>query len=424
MNVNDCADVERGVSSAEEPHKTAGVRGPGQATATRRVLRSALDLARGLTRPAQRPALPSRSVPEDLAGPLDRAVRGLLGVSWGKARAYVESGKVRVGGQVVTDVTARVAPGADVAIDEHARKARAVELTDDQVLHVDAHVIVVAKPAGISTVPFDEGEGGRPSDQDTLDARVRAWLERRRLVARVGQGRPSLGIVHRIDKETSGLVVFTRSWLAKTSLAGQFRRHTVEREYLAIAHGTVPARTFRTFFIENRGDGLRGSARGKKPPADAREAVTHVEPRRLLPGGGASPRATLVACRLETGRTHQIRIHLSESGHPIAGDRVYIRHYTGPRIEAPRLMLHAAALGFIHPATEQPVAWSLPLPDDMQALIEALDRPGEAGRVERLATPANSAKAAESVLKHKHGGAQRPGPASALSLRQRVRRDG
>jgi 23S rRNA pseudouridine1911/1915/1917 synthase len=359
-----------------------------------------------LTRPARRarPAAPTSPVREDLAGPLDRAVRGLLGVSWGKARAYVESGKVRVGGQVVTDVTARIAPGTDIAIDEHARKARRAELADDQVLHVDAHVIVVAKPPGISTIPFEDPENETREEQDTLDARVRAWLERRRLVPR--GARPALGVVHRIDKETSGLVVFTRSWLAKTSLAGQFRRHTVEREYLAIAHGVVPARTFRTFFIENRGDGLRGSSRGAKPPADAREAVTHVEPRRSLAGGAAGSRATLVACRLETGRTHQIRIHLSESGHPIVGDRVYTRHYPGPRIEAPRLMLHAAALGFVHPATELPVAWSLPLPGDMEDLLARLE-----------GSP-------ESMLKQEHGGAQRPGPAGALSLRQRVRRDG
>jgi len=317
-----------------------------------------------------------------------------------------------VGGQVVTDVTARVAPGTAIAIDEHARKARRAELADDQVLHVDAHIIVVAKPAGISTVPFEAPEDEIREEQDTLDARVRAWLERRRHVSR--GSRPTLGIVHRIDKETSGLVVFTRSWLAKTSLGGQFRRHTVEREYLAIAHGVVPARTFRTFLIENRGDGLRGSSRSSKPPADAREAVTHVEPRRSLPGDTEGVRATLVACRLETGRTHQIRIHLSESGHPIVGDRVYIRHYSSPRIEAPRLMLHAAALGFVHPATELPVSWSLALPDDMQAVLDRLGGPEGV---------ANSAKAVESVLKQEHGGAQRPGPASALSLRQRVRRD-
>lgn len=364
-------------------------------------------------------------VPEDLAGPLDRAVRALLGVSWGKARAYVESGKVRVGGQIVTDVTARVAAGAEIAIDEHARRTRRGELADDQVLHVDAHVIVVAKPSGISTVPFEDPAEEEPEEQDTLDARVRAWLERRRFAAR--GSRPTLGVVHRIDKETSGLVVFTRSWLAKTSLAGQFRQHTVQREYLAIAHGVVPTRTFRTYLMANRGDGLRGSARGR-PPADAREAITHVEPRQLLPAEGPA-RATLVVCRLETGRTHQIRIHLSEAGHPIVGERVYVRNYLGPRIEAPRMMLHAAVLGFVHPGSERPVSWSLPLPRDMRDLLEQLggaDGAGAAGGAGQgtAGRGPSSPRAGENVLKHEHGGAQRPRSAGALSLRQRVRRDG
>jgi 23S rRNA pseudouridine1911/1915/1917 synthase len=119
--------------------------------------------------------------------------------------------------------------------------------------------------------------------------------------------------------------------------------------------------------MEDRGDGLRGSARGRPPPS-AREAITHVERIEALAG------ATLVGCRLETGRTHQIRIHLSESGHPIVGERVYVRGYAGPLIEAPRLMLHAAELGFVHPATQREMRWELPMPDDMRAVLERLRR--------------------------------------------------
>jgi 23S rRNA pseudouridine1911/1915/1917 synthase len=246
-----------------------------------------------------------------------------------------------------------------VTFDERARRPRPGELGDSDVRHVDPHVVVVNKPAGVSTIPYDE------ADVDTLDARVRAWLERR---GKAPRGvRPTLGVVHRLDKETSGLVVFTRSWLAKQSLAGQFRKHTVHRRYLAIAHGEVRGRTIRSFLLEDRGDGLRGSARGTPPP-DAREAITHVERVETLRG------ATLVACRLETGRTHQIRIHLSEAGHPIVGERVYIRGFTGPLLEAPRLMLHAAELGFVHPATERSMRWEQPLPDDMLAVLERLRR--------------------------------------------------
>jgi 23S rRNA pseudouridine1911/1915/1917 synthase len=231
---------------------------------------------------------------------------------------------------------------------------------------------VVAKPAGLSTVPFESAGA-----EDTLEARVRKWLERR---AASRRGRPNLGVVHRLDKETTGLVVFTRTWLAKQSLSSQFRRHTVHRRYLAIAHGAVPARTIRSVLVADRGDGLRGSSRvarsgrgrfaggAPKHQPDGRDAVTHVEPLEALAG------ATLVACRLETGRTHQIRIHLGEAGHPIVGERVYIRGYAGPRIDAPRLMLHAAELGFVHPATGLAMRWELPLPADMLAVLERLRR--------------------------------------------------
>jgi 23S rRNA pseudouridine1911/1915/1917 synthase len=310
-------------------------------------------------------------VPAELAGPLDRAVRALWGVSWGKARAWIEAGKVRVAGEVVRDATARVKAGAGVAMDERAPRKGARAPARVDVVHADAHVVVVSKPPGVSTVPYDghvsartpAGRAGDDADVDTLEARVRAWVESKAGVR--GRGRPALGIVHRLDKETSGLVVFTRSWLAKQSLSSQFRHHTVHRRYLAIAHGDVRPRTIRSFLMEDRGDGLRGSARGTPPPS-AREAITHVERIEALAG------ATLVGCRLETGRTHQIRIHLSESGHPIVGERVYVRAYAGPLIEAPRLMLHAAELGFVHPATQREMRWELPMPDDMRAVLERL----------------------------------------------------
>jgi 23S rRNA pseudouridine1911/1915/1917 synthase len=171
--------------------------------------------------------------------------------------------------------------------------------------------------------------------------------------------------VHRLDKETSGLVVFARSWLAKKALSTQFRMHSVHRIYLAIAHGDIRDRTLRSFLLANRGDGIRGSAHGR-PPSDAREAITHVRSAESLRG------ATLVICKLETGRTHQIRIHLSEAGHPVLGERVYVRHFRGPVIEAPRLMLHASELGFVHPATEREMRWEHSMPEDMKVIVERL----------------------------------------------------
>ena len=172
--------------------------------------------------------------------------------------------------------------------------------------------------------------------------------------------------MHRLDKETSGLVVFTRTWLAKQRLSSQFREHTVHRRYLAIAHGDVSSGTVRSFLIENRGDGLRGIARGTPGPASRARPSPTSSASRALSG------ATLVACRLETGRTHQIRIHLSEAGHPLVGERVYVRGYAGALIEAPRLMLHAAELGFVHPATERLGALGAPVPPDMAAVLAKL----------------------------------------------------
>ena len=320
-------------------------------------------------------------VPADLAGPLDRAVRGLFQASWGSARAWIASGKIRVAGEVVTEPSARVQAGQTLDFDERARRSTkgAAEVS---VVYADPHVVVVAKPPGVSTVPYEgpmaRGSSRRSSptsERDALDARVRAWLSRSarntHAAAPRPDMRPNLGVVHRLDKETSGLVVFTRTWLAKQRLAAQFRKHTVRRKYLAIAHGAVTSRTIRSFLVEDRGDGLRGSIRGAGRQASmrgAREAITHVEALESLNG------ATLVACRLETGRTHQIRIHMSEAGHPVVGERVYIRGWAGAAIPAPRLMLHASELGFVHPATEQEMCWEQPMPEDMCEVWRRLRR--------------------------------------------------
>ena len=301
-------------------------------------------------------------------GRIDGVLRAELEVSWGKARALVEQGKVFVDGERVLDSAKPRRAGQSIEIRERApRPGR--EVPADLIVYSDTHVVVVRKPAGISTVPFDAFTSRRPAggsgedERGTLDEIVRRALKT-----------TALGVVHRLDKETSGLLVFTRTWLAKQSLSAQFRAHTVERRYLAIARGVVPKRTVTSHLVADRGDGLRGSIehmRGRNRPATAQgqRAVTHVEPLETRELGGVP--ATLVSCRLETGRTHQIRVHLSEMGHPIVGERVYIRDYAGPKIQAPRVMLHAALLGFVHPKTERPVRWEEPPPADFTALWDA-----------------------------------------------------
>ncbi len=329
--------------------------------------------------PSPRRAPSAAATPEDRLDrsrlALDAYVRTKFELSWGKARSLIETGKVFVDGEAVLVATTYVRGGSEVELRMSARRPRPeTDLADDAIVFVDGHVVVVKKPAGISTIPFDEDEEG------TLDARVRAYLARKTKGDPRSAGRPSLGIVHRIDKETSGLVVFTRTWLAKEKLSSQFRAHTVHRRYLAIVHGAPKDATIETHLVADRGDGLRGSlealnARGRHRPNEKGErAVTHV---RVIERLGP---ATLVECRLETGKTHQIRIHLSESGHPLVGERVYIRQFAGTPIPAPRLMLHATELGFVHPATSEDVRFTEALPSDMEAVAARLRAPSPAPR--------------------------------------------
>jgi 23S rRNA pseudouridine1911/1915/1917 synthase len=322
--------------------------------------------------------------------PLDGQVKSQLGISWGDARKLVERGKVTVNGVVWTDGTKKVPSKATVVITPNAPRAdKRAERAPIEVVFADAQILVVEKPAGISTVPFDD------PNEDTVEARIRALLTDR-FGAR--GGRPSLGVVHRIDKDTSGLLVFTRTWAAKQELASQFRSHTIERRYLALVHGVPRETRYESHLVEDRGDGLRGSIehqkrRGHTPKGTRQHAVTHVEI--LERFGGVS----LVACRLETGRTHQIRIHLSEAGHPLLGEKVYVRDYAHPLAQAPRLMLHAETLGFTHPTTGENVRWSLDAPADFQQVLDTLRRGERLSKSEQRGIeahgPIDSARARE-----------------------------
>jgi 23S rRNA pseudouridine1911/1915/1917 synthase len=176
--------------------------------------------------------------------------------------------------------------------------------------------------------------------------------------------------VHRIDKETSGLVVFARSESAERHLAGQFRTHSVERLYLAVVRGKAKSGRIESCLVRDRGDGRRGTG---ATPGEGQHAVTHV---RVVEELGDF---TLVECRLETGRTHQVRIHLGEAGTPLCGERVYDRPLHGrPAPDTSgmgRVALHAATLGLEHPATGEQMRWGSPLPADMEGLLRRLRAP-------------------------------------------------
>jgi 23S rRNA pseudouridine1911/1915/1917 synthase len=288
-------------------------------------------------------------------------VREQTGAAWSRARALCTEGRVTVDGQRCLDPASRVPPGAVVVVQEHAPKIRTGPLAQGAIVFSDRDLVVVDKPAGMLSVADEAG------NKDTLADHLRTLLRR------IGGGGPDarLGVVHRLDKDTSGLMMFARTADAKRVLAAQFRAHEIDRVYHAIAHGDVAATRVDSYLVLDRGDGLRGShghfrRSAADPPSDARRSITHIAPIAALAG------ATLIECRLETGRQHQIRIHLAELGHPLVGERVYIRDYAGVKIESTRPMLHARTLGFVHPRTGERMVFEREPPDDFRAMIGML----------------------------------------------------
>jgi 23S rRNA pseudouridine1911/1915/1917 synthase len=308
---------------------------------------------------------------------LDALVRERCSLSWGRARDQIRAGKISVDGRVVLDIALEVAADGEIVYTPDARRPKLEDalLPPSAILHLDGDVVVVDKPSGLLTVPYEEG------DRPTLDVLLRAVLSRRCRREGAGRARTGVYVVHRLDRNTSGLLVFARSGIARDRLKEQFKAHTAERRYLALVHGTVSAKTFVSHLVADRGDGLRGSLertpRWMKPRAKVgKTAVTHVE---VLERFGI---ASLVSCRLETGRTNQIRIHLAEAGHPLVGETMYLRDYAGQVVPAPRLMLHAAELGFVHPGSGELVRFAAPPPREMAAFIDGL-RTGARRRLPR-----------------------------------------
>ena len=279
-------------------------------------------------------------------------VKAQAGVPWSVAKRHVESGKVFVGGACVTAVDHRLVAGEQVELRLGAR--RPLDPAREGVLvYDDAHVVVIDKPSGVNSVPYEDRETGT-----AMDLIRGAWRR---------AGKPAttvpLHVIHRIDRATSGLLAFAKTKRAELGLAAQLRAHTMGRQYLCVAHGHMTARRIESSLVPDRGDGLRGST----TRADqGKRAVTHVEVREEL------RHATLCAVRLETGKTHQIRIHFAEAGHPLVGEEVYIRDYTGSVLTSGRLMLHAATLAFEHPVTGARIELAAPVPPDFTAVLDRL----------------------------------------------------
>lgn len=300
---------------------------------------------------------------------LAAVLRGALaGQSWEKVRRLVAARRVLVNGEPCLDAARRLKVGDAVEVRERA-VVPAAERSAIVIRHLDDDIVVVEKPSGVATVrhPTERGWSARrkalnPTLEDLMPPLI-AKSEGRRRKGPL----PRLRVVHRLDKETSGLVVFARTVTAERLLGLQFHRHTVMRRYLAVVPGRLAARTISSRLVRDRGDGRRGST---DVPGAGKKAVTHIEVVEQLPG------YTLLGCRLETGRTHQIRIHLAEAGHPVCGEKVYNRpkgaEPVADRSGAPRLALHAAELGFEHPRTGEAVHWEMLLPRDLAEFVERL----------------------------------------------------
>ena len=280
--------------------------------------------------------------------------------SWNGIKRLIATGKVFVDGACETLPVRPLRPGERIEVRMAAPRVKPGQQGPRaaaalRVVYEDAHVVVVDKPSGLSSVPYEKGETGTALDL------LREILRKR------GAGtRPPLFVVHRIDKETSGLLAFARTKHAERGLAQQLRAHTVERTYLCVAQGDVPELRIESQLVPDRGDGLRGST---QRPNEGKRAVTLVEPVRRLGG------ATECRVRLLTGKTHQIRIHLAEQGHPLVGEKVYIRDLVNAGqtpIPAARLLLHAATLGFEHPVTHAEVRLASDPPESYTLSATAL----------------------------------------------------
>ena len=298
---------------------------------------------------------------------LDKALAQATGLSRERVKGLIAAGKVAIGGSAATSPSAKVAAGTAYAIDLPPPEpldveAQAIPL---DIVYEDRHLLVVNKPAGMVVHPAAGNRDG------TL---VNALLHHCRgdLSGINGVARP--GIVHRIDKDTSGLLVVARTDAAHEGLAAQFAAHTIDRRYLAIcgghprpASGTIATRLGRSDANRKKMAVLApGSKRGK-------HAVTHYRTIELLSG------CALIECRLETGRTHQVRVHCASIGHALLGDPQYGSDPKGlrpvlKRIGFARQALHAATLGFTHPATGERVDFAAELPADMAELIDETAR--------------------------------------------------
>lgn len=316
-------------------------------------------------------------VPAELAGKtICQALREFLpDQSWRQIRKLVERRRVKVSGVLCLDVARRLTASESVFVADSPFPPPPDD-GDVNVLHLDESVVVIEKPSGMMSLrhvaeinwPIKRRMQQPSADESVLRAVGAATRSQRNLASLPPKlRRQHVRSVHRLDRDTSGLLVFARSLETEQSLVQQFSEHSVDRVYQAVVAGKAETGVIRSRLVRDRGDGLRGSTNSE---TDGKPAVTHV--------GSVEPLGdySLIDCRLETGRTHQIRIHLAEQGHPVCGDVMYRGPFGGGSVAdesgVPRLALHARLLAFDHPESGQRMQFESALPSDLAAFVDSL----------------------------------------------------
>lgn len=294
--------------------------------------------------------------------------------SWSAVKKLLRARRVSIGGVLCVDEGRQLALGEVITILDHPLPPPPTD-EDVNIRYVDTELVVVEKPSGMVTLrrkPDLVWSWARKNLQPTLDECVPRLIGKhaaeRNEAETNSQLLPRLLSVHRIDRDSSGLLVFARNKESQTRIIHQFAQHDAVRKYFALIPGSIEDQTVTSQFIRDRGDGLRGST---TDTSIGEQAVTHFQTLRKI--GAYSE----LECRLKTGRTNQIRIHLAELGHPICGDIKYRGPFGKPPVVDDsgirRMALHAADLRFKHPVSGKLMQFQTDWPVDMQRYLDRLE---------------------------------------------------
>lgn len=302
--------------------------------------------------------------------------------SWSAVRKVLHGRRVAIGGVLCIDEARKLSCGETVTIHDQPFPPPP---TDKHVTihHVDSELIIVEKPSGMVTLRRNsdlnwswEKKNRQPTLDECVPRIVGAHAAAKRGNEQNNLHLPRLFPVHRIDRDSSGLMVFARNKESQTKIIHQFAQHDAVRKYLALVPGKIEDQTVTSQFIRNRGDGLRGST---TDTSIGEHATTHFRTLRLIEGKtkeGAAAAYSELECSLETGRTNQIRIHLAEMQHPICGDIKYRGRFGEAPVEdksgIPRMALHATRLTFDHPVSGKKLDFMTPWPKAVQRFMEKL----------------------------------------------------